>query len=382
MSFSIPTPVHTMLVDWDLDPRNRGDFSGTNEARFATRNTKAQGTLPLSLGFATAFVNNQATSATGPLRGVYWEFLASGGYDVSTDTKLLIFTLQFNAPNRIQITDKANNGIVVRVGSGSGSPPTAYKTYQVGGNDTRIGTSRESPRAIVIDLNSTSNENIIGTFKDDDVQTFGLGTVRFNIAGNSTTQLFLQSVYVFDTTKNATNIPRFTGLNSKWIDIITERGSGYTNLKTFEWISREGNVYSLSCPIEIGDNSTATTFDDEGVSVFWSNDNDPSDPTTRITNQAFRFYMNLQSTDSVVLSGTYDAGNSYPLWDFDANPLSSIQLNGTSFKRTGTFTVSGAVSGGATFDDCGIITCTDNSVDFENATFKNPHDNYLLKVKL
>ena len=243
MGFNIQTPNHTMTVDWDADPRARSFFSGTNEARFATRNTKPQGTLPISLGAATAFVNTQGTSSTGPLRGVYWEFLASGGYDVSTDTKLLVFTIQFNAPNRIQITSKANNGMVVRVGSGSGSPPTVYKTYQIGGNDTRIGTSREAPRAVVIDLNSTSNENVIGTFDNTDVQTFGLGTVRFNIAGNSTNQIFLQSVYVLDTTKNATNIPRFTGLNSTWEDIITERGSGWTSLKTFEWISREGNVY-------------------------------------------------------------------------------------------------------------------------------------------
>ncbi len=68
-----------MQVDWDLDARARGAFAGTGEAQPATRNTKAQGSLPLTGSNATGFVNTQGSSATGPLRGTYWEFLATGG---------------------------------------------------------------------------------------------------------------------------------------------------------------------------------------------------------------------------------------------------------------------------------------------------------------
>jgi len=382
MSFTIPTAVHLMQTDWDADARARGAFAGTLEAQPATRNTKTQGSLPLSGSSATAFVNTQSSSATGPLRGVYWEFLASGGYDVSTDTRVMIFTSQFNAPNRIQIATKANNGFVVRLGSGSGGPPTNYKTWQVGGNDTALGKAREAPKMFVIDLNDDSEDAEVGTFDNTDVQVFGQGTVRFDIAGSSTTQVFLQRVFVFETTKNATNIPRFTGAGSDWDDIITARGSGYTGLTTYEWVNREGSVFSLATPIEFGDNSTATTFNDNGVSVFWSNHNDPADPRVRVTSDAFRVYMNLRdnAADTATFSGYYDCGNSYPAWDFDQDDAAVVTFSGVTFKRTGEFKVGSSITGNAVFDDCGVVSYQDNGVDLDGSIFRNPHGTHLVRL--
>jgi len=114
MSFVIPTAVHLMQADWDVDARARGAFS---EGQWSTRNTKVNGSLPLTGSPATAFINTTTTAT----QGVYWEFLATGGYDVSSNTKVMIFTWQFNAPNRIELDTKANNGLMVRLGTGTAS---------------------------------------------------------------------------------------------------------------------------------------------------------------------------------------------------------------------------------------------------------------------
>jgi len=382
MTFTIPTAVHLMQTDWDLDARARGAFAGAGEAQPATRNTKVQGSLPLTGSNATGFVNTQSSSATGPLRGVYWEFLATGGYDVSSSTRVCVFTSQFNAPNRIQLTTKANDGFVVRLGSGSGSPPTNYRTWQVGGNDTLLGKSREFPRMFVIDLNDGSHDSEVGTFDNTDVQCLGQGTVRFNISGTSTMQNFLQRVFVLDTAKGATDMPRFTGTGSTWDDVITALGTAYNNKTSHEWLFREGNVFSIASPIEIGDNSTATTFDDSGASVFWPNHNDSADPRVRITSQAFRVYLNLRSNaaDTATFSGFYDAGNSNPDWDFDQDDSASVTFNNPTFRNTGTFVLGSSVSGTATWDNCGIVYFNDNGVDVDGSTFKNPNDTHLLRI--
>lgn len=372
-----------MQADHDVDARSRGDFAGASEAQPATRNTKVNGSLPLTGSNATAFVNSQGSSATGPLRGVYWEFLASGGYDVSSDTKVMVFTWQFNAPNRIQCATKSNDGVVVRLGSGSGSPPTNYRTWQVAGNDTVGGQARENPKMVVIDLNVADHDAVVGTFDNTDVQAFGMGTVRFNISGGSTIQWFLQRVFIFDTTKNATNIPRFTGTGSDWDDVITAMGTAYNTKTTDEWLRREGTVFSIASPIEFGDNSTATTFDDNGAFVFWPDTNVASDPRVHVTEQAFRVYMNLRNNaaDTATFSGFYDCGDSYPPWDFDQDDSAVVTFSGPTFQRTGQFDMGSSVTGSATFNDCGTVWCMDNAVDLDGSTFRNPNGNHLLRLE-
>lgn len=384
MSFTIPTAVHQMQTDWDVDARARGAFAGTGEAQPATRNTKVQGSLPLTGSNATAFVNTQASSATGPLRGVYWEFLATGGYDVSTDTKVCIMVWQYNAPNRVQQATKANDGVVFRAGTGSGSPPTNYRTWQISGNDTVGGQDRKYPLAMVVDLNDTSQDATIGTYDNTDVQCFGFGTVRFNIAGTSTLQYFFARTFVFDTTKGATNIPRFTGAGSSWDDMITAVGTVYNTKITNDWIIREGTVFSYSAPVEIGDNSTATTFNDNGASVFWPNTNSASDPRVRVTDQAFRVYLNLRNNaaDTATFSGFYNAGDSNPPWDFDQDDAAVVTFNNPTFVNTGTFTLGSSITGPATWDGCGIVDFADNGVDVDGSTFRNPNSTHLLRLAL
>jgi hypothetical protein len=200
--------------------------------------------------------------------------------------------------------------------------------------------------------------------------------------GGSTTQVFLQRMFVLDTTKGATNIPRFTGASSDWDDIITAMGTAYNTKITHGWLAREGTIFSVACPIEFGDNSTATTFNDNGATVFWPDHNETGNPRIRVTDQAFRVYMNLRNNaaDTATFSGAYDCGNSYPPWDFDQDDAAVVTFNNPTFKRTGTFLIGSSVTGSATFDDCGVVELQDETADLDGSTFRNPHSTHLLKL--
>lgn len=377
MTFSIPTAVNLMTTSHDSDARNRGDI-GTPAGN--TNNTKVNGNLPLTTN-ATQFRNGNTTGDDGNLRGIVWEFLATGGYDVSSDTRLFIMTQQFNAPNRVEIDTVANQGMVIRLYPGSGSPPTIYRQWDVGGNDTIIGKAREFPRMIVIDLEDTSYDSSSGTWDNTDVQCIGWATTQAHLGGTNNLN-FTQRHFVFETTKNATNIPRFTG-TSDWDDVITALGTAYNTKISHEWLLREGTIFSIACPIEIGNNSTETDFNDNGVSVFWPNSNDPTDPRVRVTSDAFRVYLNLRnnSADTATFSGFYNAGDSNPPWDFDQDDAAVVTFNDPTFVNTGQFDLGSSITGSATWDSCGVVWCQDNGVDIDGSTFRNPSGNHLLRLE-
>lgn len=379
MTFTIPTANHQFQTDWDVDGRRRGPFDGTGEAQWSTRNLKVQGSLPLTGSSATGFVN---TTASG-FQGCWWTFNTS--YDVSTDTKVCIFLYQHNAPNRLEIDTNANEGIVFRLGTGTATTtvgPTDYKTWNTGGNDTATGKERAFPVHLVIDMNDSSEDAEVGTYDNTDVEFIGFGS-RTASMGGTTTQVFLQRMFVLDTTKNASNIPRFTGTGSDWDDIITAMGTAYNTKITHGWLAREGSIFQVACPIEFGDNSTATTFNDNGATVFWPDHNETGNPRVRVTDQAFRVYMNLRNNaaDTATFSGFYDCGNSYPPWDFDQDDAAVVTFSGATFKRTGQFDIGSSVTGNATFDDCKIVWINDNTADLDGSIFRNPNGNHLLRLE-
>lgn len=379
MTFAIPTANHLFQADWDVDGRRRGPFDGTGEAQWNTRNTKVNGSLPITGSAATGFVN---TTTTG-FAGCWWTFNTS--FDVSTDTKVCVFLYQYNAPNRLELETKANNGIVLRLGTGTATTtvgPTNYRTFQAGGRDTKIGKERAFPVHLVVDLNSASHDATIGTFDNTDVEFIGFGSKTLNMGG-TTTQVFLQRMFVLDTTKGATNIPRFTGSGSDWDDTITAMGTAYNTKITHGWLGREGTIFSVACPIEIGNNSTITTFNDNGASVFWPNHNVAADPSTRVTDQAFRVYLNLRNNvaDTATFSGFYNAGDSNPPWDFDQDDNAVVTFNGPTFVNTGRFDVGSSITGDATWDNCGIVWCNDNSVDLDGSVFTKPSGDHLLRLE-
>ncbi len=373
MTFTIPPSP--LLKNQDFD-----DAGTTNDRGYMTgapykRNIKSEGGLPMTVAGSYFTHNND-----GLERGAWWEFYASGGIDSSTDNHLIIGTFQYNAPNRLEIDTVANGGCVYALGCGTGSPPTVWRKWYIGGHDTPLGSAREFPIFYVIDTHDTSYDASNGTWAANDIECSGFGGKQYHLGG-TTFAWFMSRHFVFETTKGATDIPRFTG-TSDWDDTVTAMGVAHDTKISHGWILREGTVFSIACPIEIGDGSTLTNFNDNGVSVFYPDHNDPDDPRVRVTENAFRFYLNLSAASSATFSGLYDCGTSYPLWDFDQDNGATVTLSGATFKRTGTFKMGGDVTGNATFDGCGMVDCMDNGVDLDGSAFKNPHGTHLLSLAL
>jgi len=388
MTFVIPSAVDLMTDSVNNHPNNRGGFAGgtiaaPEDSTSQKSLTKNGGNLPL-VDQATGNViaaTNLTSSIDGTLAGFNFGFPTA--LDVSTDalSKVIVWTYQFNAPNRVQTDTAANRGVVFRLSSGSGSPPTKNRSWYIAGNDKVGASARENPKMIVVDPNDTTFDASVGVFSNTDIQTFGLGVNNLSITGTGSSNFFPQRIFVFDTIKNATNIPRFTGTSS-WDDMITAMGNTYETKITDDWIRREGGVFSYAAPFEIGDGTTTTNFDDGGVSVFWPNATQLSDPDprVRVTNKAFRAYMNLRDdfNDSATFSGFYNCGSSNPDWDFNISNQSFISFNNATFLNTGTFTVGSSVSGNATFDGCGIVR--NNGADLFGSTLKNPNSTHLMRL--
>lgn len=372
MTFSLPTANNAHTADPDTNSRLLTLINAPTSV-----SAKAAGNLPIT---DTAGQWNGNTA--GSVKGIGYEFQASqAAYDVSSDTKLLIWHSQFNAPNRIQVDTVANGGCRVRVYSGTGSMPTDYKEYYLGGNDTPWAECIKGHVPFVIDLNDTSNEASSGTFDNTDVTSYAYLTDRFNMAGSSTNWNYMSSCFVIDTTKSSSSTPTFTGASSSFQDAVTLiQGSDYTD-KLGNWVRQIGDVIFIDLPFRIGDNSTATTFDDGGLTIISPVHDDSSDPRNRLTTQAMRTYLNLRNNaaDTGTFSGTYIWGTRAP-FDWDQDDSAVITFNSPTFRGMGSFTLGSSITGPATFDDVDEVIFADTSVDIDGSTFRNPNGNHALEI--
>jgi len=134
-------------------------------------------------------------------------------------------------------------------------------------------------------------------------------------------------------------------------------------------------------PFRIGNNSSITTFDDEGKTLISPINNDSTDPRVRVTTQAFRVYMNLRNNvaDTATFSGTYIWGTRAP-WDFDQDDSAVVTFNNPTFKGMGEFTVGSSITGPATFDDVDTVIMADTGVDLDGSTFTNQNNNHALQL--
>ena len=366
-TFSIPAAINLHTSSHDADSNNRGDIGTPG----STNLTKSAGNLPYTSA-AYLFTADNASPSTAD-EGVVFDFGAAVTYDVSTNTRVLVTSFNFNTTTRIQIRSDANQGCSFYLYSGTGNPPANYRKFVIGGNDTPLGDD-DGKKVVVIDLNDTSNEASAGTFDNTAVECYGFATRRENISGTQTSVFMGQRVHVFETTANATNIPKFTGASCTWDDAYTAvNGSSYSD-KIGVWITQTGNSYFVPVPWQIGDGTTATTFNDNGAIIVAPTDNDAGDNRFRLTSQALRSYIRLRNNaaDVVTLSGTYDySGADSPDLDFDVSNLSSINLEGSTWIGRGDVTLGSSVSGGAMWDSCGTVDATAGP-DVDGSTFMSP----------
>ena len=340
MAFVLPSAQYLMTLN-----SNRGLVGDSTEG------TKSAGNLPITER-AQQFLNTTNSNATGAIAQIFFGLTSqssTGGFDMSADSRVIVTSVQYNAPNRIQSATMANNGASIDVVSGTNE--NNFKRFLIGGNDTPFCSAQAGANTICIDPTSISNDSSGGTFDDTNVSGWGWGCVRFNVSGSSSLHCFFQRVFLFQTTKDAADIPKFTGTGSDWDEAFTAvQGSSYTTT-IGKWLSKVGSAFFVPCPFQFGDGSTATTFDDGGATIVSPADNATDAENFRLTNQSMRVYASLRNNaaDVLTLSGTYVWGTASP-WDFDQNDAAVINLDGATFSGMGNFTLGSSVSGAATFN--------------------------------
>jgi len=373
MSFALPAVKDGCAISRGAgDPKWLADINSPSNT-----GTKAQGNLPAT-GVATEFDNNSAGSTKGYAKE--FENGQSPVYDVSSDTKVMLWHNQFNAPNRIQVDSVSNGGVIIRIYSGTGSPPTVYRDFYVGGNDTPNAECCKGQYPFVVDLNDSSHDASSGSFDNTSVTSFAILTTRLNMAGTGSNWNYQGKLYILDTTKTSANTPTFSGSGSKIIDAVTTvQGTDYTD-KYGNWVRKIGDVVFIDMGFKIGNNSTITTFDDEGKTVISPGSNDSADPRVRVTTQAFRVYLYLRNNvaDTATFSGTYIWQTRAP-FDFGQSDSAVVTFNAVAFRGMGDFEIGSSVSGNATFDDVGVVTL-DASGDLDGSAFKNPYGDHLLSI--
>lgn len=372
MAFTLPTANNPHQL---IPTSNTRYLASINTP--TTLGAKSQGNLPLT-NTAGQYNNN----TVGATKGIGYEFQASqAGYDVSGDAKVVLWHNQFNAPNRIQVDTVGNGGCIIRLYSGTGTMPTDYRDFYVGGNDTPNAECIKGQFPFTIDLNDTTYDASNGTFDTTDITSYAFLTTRLNMAGTSTNWNYMGSMYVLDTTKASTNTPTFNGIGATVQDAADLlQGSDYTN-KIGSWVRQVGTTVFIDMPFRIGDNTSNTTFDDEGYTIISPISNDSSDPRVRVTTQALRTYLNLRDNenDIATFSGTWIWQVRSP-FDWEQSDSASVIFNSPTFKGMGEFTLGSSISGSANWDDVDEVILTDTKTNINGSTFKNPNGDHLLNL--
>jgi len=369
MTFSFPSAENSFAVA----PASNSNHVATVGAP-TSAGVKTAGGLPI-----TSNVGDwERDDIVNGLQGYVYSF--GSAQDVSTDTVLLLWHNQSNAPNRIQKDSVANDGNVIRVYTGSGSPSTNYRHFRVGGNDTPMCSNISGQYPVVIDLNSSGHDTSSGTFDNTDVTQFAWLCEPFSMAGTNTMWNYPGQCYLLNTTKGGTNTPTFSG-TSDFDDAVDQvAGTDYTD-KIGQWVRQIGTVYFIDMPFQIGNNSTETDFNDNGVTVISPVDNDSGDPRNRLTDQAMRTYLNLRNNaaDTATFSGTYIWGTRAD-FDWDQDDSAVVTFNSPTFRGMGTFTLGSSITGPAVFQDVDPVVFADTGVDIDGSTFRSPNGSYALEM--
>lgn len=339
MAFNLPTPV-------SLHTATALDNVGTIGSNMTLR-TKSAGNLPITTSASRQqYDGNAANTAEGVFFGTAGQ-TTLGAVDVTLVPTLMIWSLQFNAPNRLQTANLSSGGVRFWLGSGS-SPASNYREWFIGGNDTPFAASQSGPVTICIDLADTSNNNTIGTFDATDISAYGVATVHDSIVGNQFGECFYQRSFLIGTDKTSTKLPYFSGTTNFDDAVSAVQGTDYTN-KIGSWVTKSGSSFFIPVPFSFGNGTLATIFNDNGVAVVSPASNATNQENFRVSTDAMRVYLKTRdnNADSVILSGSYSWGTA-AAWDFDISNNSVCTLSG-SFSGMGNFTLGSSVTATGVF---------------------------------
>ena len=339
MTFILPTALN---LHTDTAQDNVGSIGGG-----LTLKSKSGGNLPITDYASRIQYASDMYGGTGTAQGVFFgtdRQNNKGELDAITGNPLLlIWSVQFNSPNRIQVADIAQGGVRLWVGAGS-DPINNYREYYIGGNDTPFASAMAGPATICVDLNSQGFDSETGYFDAEDVSAYGIATVHESISGTQFGEIHCQRAFVLEAGKAASDLPFFVNnplvltetFASGGVDILMNGGEGDT-LQVF--VGTAMLSYDLSYNDSVGNvTNTAISFveawntsTDSNVSQYIATSNGGGSMTfTAITateGQVLPVFSNggggsLQTT---VVSG--DTGKEYtPLTstDFD-DAVSAVQ---------------------------------------------------------
>ena len=369
MSVQIPAPFENCFDDtaddWLASSRKGADIGSPG----SDGDFKEYGGVPMT---QSAWMYRENTS--GVTTGHQIEFETNGSQQDLTD-EIVYATIQFEAPERINIDTLANRGCEFRLYTDNSN----FKRWSVGGQDTAMAKFRQAPLTICVDPTSTETAETGSTYDVSTLSDLGIATTFDNIPSGNTAN---QWVYYCNLTRMATIkdhtsssfvIPRLYGTSVKLKDLFTEVfGTDFTDIKDV-YVQKLGDTYFYGCPFAVGTANhptltTATSFDDEGITVLSPSHNDSSDPRYQLSTNAMRVYFDLRSGDTATLSGTYIWGTAAP-WDLNAT-VGTITLNSPTFKDMGDITCNSAVTGDATFDNAGDVIMN-GTADLDGSTITN-----------
>lgn len=378
MSVNIPAAID--LNDQAAEDKLRA-LIGTPRS---TDGTKALGNIPrtdaatsyeVGTGTTEGYIGNLDESGTDAAPSPD----STVDIDSSTSAKLFVSSWQFNAPNRFNQGTMASGGTQIRFVSGTGV--SNYRDYVLSGIDAISGFFQKGVNPFVIDLSLPPDHDDdggeTGSFDDSNIEAYGMYTKSELEAGSSSNSfLYMQRAHVFDTGLDDTDIVKFTG-TSDFDDIIsavlgTSKGTAIGN-----WVQKLSTSYFIPVAFQIGDTSTTTNFDDNGVTVISPSTATATDddPRYRISTQGTRIYCrppNSAVNGTAILSGTYIWGVACP-WDFDSNNDSVITLSGT-YIGMGDFTVGSSVNATGSFNLASGSKVISNGANLDSGTINGDCD--------
>lgn len=371
MTFTLPTPnnLHEDVTDF-----NALYDQGINNPSLGAREA---GNLPI-----TKFATEIKVNSPNTISGIQFLFQAAATYDVSTTTKVLLWHSQFNAPNRIQVNDLANGGVRFRLTSGSPTTLTDYREWYLGGNDSPFAECIKGQVPFVIDLNAAGKSEV-GTFDNTDVNKYAILFNSQHIVDTSGNWNFQGKAYVLGTELGDADIPTFSGTSDFTEAVTLVQGTDYTD-KIGNWVRQTGSVIFMDMPFQIGDGTTATTFNDNGLTVVSPANNTPTDPRYQLTDKAMQVHVHMRDdfNDTATLSGSYLWGTRAQ-FDLGQNNQSQIILDGTLFKGMGDVRIGRSVfsTNPVTFDNTGTVVVVDSGADLLGALIKSTHGSHALSLK-
>ena len=368
MSADIPTPFNYGRTSASSDPLFDAD-DATDGGTLDTAGSDAMGQTKAGGGLPS----DQRGCSRGIISGKggarYYFNATPSAIDFTANDEIIVFAQQANAVNRRQIDTLSNDGVSIKMYSGSDTT-SEIREWVLGGEDAAT-MSRTGIFLFIIDPQSIGTKPDVGTFDPSDVLRYGNFGTQKNVVGSASQWWFWCNFVKMGTEKTSGIIPRIHGVGSSFVDLV-DVVQGTTNFTGQEhiYINIAGDVLNILCPCAVGDASqpspVATTFNDNGLTIISPSHNVANDPRYQMTTKTMRFYLDLRnnSSDTAAFSGTYIWGTAAP-FDFSQADAAIVTLSGATFNGMGEFTLGSSVSGSANFRlaDSSKVVCIGANLD-------------------